>query len=429
MNNSSLNTRTSRWLLLILTVSTLLRLGAAIYMGNTVTDLPGIWDQITYHTLAQRVLGGYGFSYATDWWPMTRAGQPTAHFSFLYVLYLVGVYAIAGVQPLVARILQALVSGVLLPWLLYRLGRRLAGEPTALAAAAIGSVYVYFFYYAAALMTETFFILAVLGSLEMALDMEEQPTWPRSVYLGLALGTGILLRQTLLLFVPFLLGWLLFKTRKRIRWFQLLIPLLIIALLIAPWTVRNYLAFHRFVLLNTNAGFAFFWSNHPIYGSHYLPLLPKDGPTYRDLIPPELRSLNEAEMDAALFGRGLAFVWEDPGRYLLLCLGRIPAYFMFWPSPESSTISNISRVGSFGFFLPFMLYGLVLSLRRWRRYSLLYLFVVVYTGIHLLSWAYIRYRLPVDAVLVLFAGLAVVDLAARLWGLWQKRAKGDEMTG
>jgi hypothetical protein len=35
--------------------------------------------------------------------------------------------------------------------------------------------------------------------------------------------------------------------------------------------------------------------------------------------------------------------------------------------------------------------------------------------IHLLSWALIRYRLPVDAVLIVFAGLAFVDLYTRLF--------------
>jgi hypothetical protein len=33
-----------------------------------------------------------------------------------------------------------------------------------------------------------------------------------------------------------------------------------------------------------------------------------------------------------------------------------------------------------------------------------------YTLIHLLSWAQIRYRLPVDAVLLLFAAIAMADL-------------------
>jgi hypothetical protein len=42
------------------------------------------------------------------------------------------------------------------------------------------------------------------------------------------------------------------------------------------------------------------------------------------------------------------------------------------------------------------------------------LVAALYTAIHLLSWALIRYRLPVDAVMVIFAGSAVVDIGERL---------------
>ncbi len=46
-------------------------------------------------------------------------------------------------------------------------------------------------------------------------------------------------------------------------------------------------------------------------------------------------------------------------------------------------------------------------------------FAIVYTGIHLLTWALIRYRLPVDMVLIPFAGVAFVDIRERLEA-WSK---------
>ena len=42
-----------RWLIAIIVVSVLLRLAAAIYLGNNVTDMPGTFDQISYDALAQ----------------------------------------------------------------------------------------------------------------------------------------------------------------------------------------------------------------------------------------------------------------------------------------------------------------------------------------------------------------------------------------
>lgn len=46
---------------------------------------------------------------------------------------------------------------------------------------------------------------------------------------------------------------------------------------------------------------------------------------------------------------------------------------------------------------------------------LIYSFITLYTAIHLLSWALIRYRLPVDAVLIIFAALGIVDIVTRIF--------------
>ncbi|MEA1978569.1 MAG: hypothetical protein U9N80_11800, partial [Chloroflexota bacterium] len=196
----------------------------------------------------------------------------------------------------------------------------------------------------------------------------------------------------------------------------LAIPVAIIVMAIIPFTVQNYARFERFVLLNTNAGFAFFWANHPIHGASFIEILPDDGPSYQELIPAELRHLDEAALDQALLKRGLGFVTQEPARYALLSLSRIRSYFKFWPSPNSGVISNLSRILSFGLMLPLMLYGLYLAIRRNLSWPvvLLLLFMLIYTGIHLLSWALVRYRLPVDAVWLVFAGLAISDLWIRL---------------
>jgi hypothetical protein len=80
-------------------------------------------------------------------------------------------------------------------------------------------------------------------------------------------------------------------------------------------------------------------------------------------------------------------------------------------------------VTSFGVALPFMLYGALIAairppwqrLRRNRNVVVLLLSVsVAYTLIHLLSWALVRYRLPVDALLLVFAAIAVVDIGQRV---------------
>lgn len=425
-----------RTLIIILIVAVLLRVGSAFYLGNTVQILPGTFDQLSYHNLALRLLDGHGFSFAEPWWPATRAGEPTAHWSFLYTLYVTAVYALSGSNPLVARLLQAILVGIFMPLLVYRIAGRLFTNPDkvggieqdtgnrekiSLLAAAITAVYIYFIYYAAALMTESFYITGILWSFDITLQIAQnkEASIRRWLLLGLAIGITVLLRQLFFLFVPFLLLWLWWAARPNLL--KLAIPVFIMVLMMVPWSVRNYYAFDQFVILNTNSGYAFYWGNHPYYGTKFIPILPSE--TYRELLPADLLHLNEAALDSALLKLGIENVLADPGRYLLLSLSRIPSYFQFWPSADSELISNLSRVGSFGIFLPFMLVGLYLTFRytytSWNAwlaspFCLIYLFVLVYTGIHVLIWTLIRYRLPLDAFLVIFASLALVRLLDRL---------------
>jgi 4-amino-4-deoxy-L-arabinose transferase-like glycosyltransferase len=422
-------------LFIIIAVSVIVRLAAAFMLGNQVINLPGTSDQISYHNLALRVLGGYGFSFGENWWPATLANTPTAHWSFLYTIYLVLVYALFGPNPLIARLIQAIIVGILQPLLVYKIGESVFNRKVGLVGAAITAVYIYFIYYAATLMTEPFYILSILSSLYLGILLSA-PGEPQNhsqardfwlaALLGLAIAVAVLLRQLYLLFLPFLFVWI-WWVRHKLGGRSVVLPLAlsacVLVLMILPLTLYNYGRFHRFVLVNTNAGFAFFWGNNPIYGTHFVPILSDDTGGYGSLIPKDLIGMDEASLDQALLRRGLQFVRDDPVRYIKLSISRIPVYFQFWPTGSSGLLSNFSRVASFGIFLPFMFYGLVISLifRPWSLLNwikspvfLLHLFIIIYTVIHLLTWALIRYRLPVDAVLVMFAALAFVDLYERL---------------
>ena len=293
--------------------------------GNRVLDLPGIYDQISYDGLAQRVLAGHGFSFAENHWPVTRAGEPTAHWSYLYTIYLVIVYKVVGTYPLAARLVQALIAGVFQTLLIFRIGTRLFNRTAGLVGAALSAVYIYFFYYAGALITETFYITGILWTFDCAFRLVDTArntergaraiNYSQWLELGIAIAVTVLLRQLFLLFLPFLFIWLWWKIQEKgtKRWTQRLhwsgikglsLVTATLVLMILPFTIRNYRAFGTFVLLNTNAGYAFFWGNHPIYGTHFLPILPEEMGSYQDLIPEEVRNLNEAALDKELLRHG-----------------------------------------------------------------------------------------------------------------------------
>jgi hypothetical protein len=431
-----------RHLVAIVVAAVGLRVAAALYIGSAVGEhLPGLADQLSYHTLAQRVLEGHGFSFAVGWWPATPAGEPTAHWSYLYTLILSGIYAVVGVSPLVVRLLQAIAVGVLHPYLSWRVGRRLFGPRVAMACALLAAGYGYFVYYSAALMTEALYMVAVLWVMDLALRLgvsepaERQGGWATWGWLGVATAAAVLFRQVFLLCVPIVVLWVAYRHAAAARARGLAarpalqtaatgaaLTALVLALCVVPATIRNYRAFGRFVPVNTNAGFALFWGNHPAHGDTFKPLLPGDGSHYGRLIPDDLRHLDEAALDQALLAQGIRFAVDDPVRYVRLTLGRVREYVKFWPSADSGLTSNLVRVASFGVLLPLMLVGLGLAATgrtpatAGDRHAgtLLVAVALAYAAIHVLVWTLVRYRLPVDALMVPYAGLGLTWMADRV---------------
>jgi 4-amino-4-deoxy-L-arabinose transferase-like glycosyltransferase len=415
-----------RTLIGVLVLSVLLRVGVALYLGDVVAAPPLLVDQVSYHTLATRLLAGQGFSFDRGWYPFTPANAPTAHWSFLYPLYLAAVYAVFGVHPLTARLVGAVLGGILLPLVVYRWARRLFPdqERLALLAAGCAAVYFYFILYAATLMTETFCIMALLWAMERSVALSEHPSPARGAQLGLSLGLATLLRQSILPWVLVLAVWLLWAGRRSKHLGATLaagaVAGAVLVLCILPFTIRNYAVYGQFLLLNSNAGYAMYSAQHPMHGTSFQEF--EAAPLPADLVG---MGLNEAQWDRELMRRGIEFVLADPRRYLLLSLSRVGDYFEFWPTSDTTLLHNIGRVGSFGLFLAFMIVGLILALRcalprasqqTWAAFSttplaLALCFTVFYSLLHILTWAAPRYRLPVDAVLLPFAALALVQVA------------------
>lgn len=433
-------------LIAILVIAVALRVGTALYLGDIVDAPPLLTDQRSYHALGERLIAGYGFSFDRAWYPFTAANTPTAHWSFLYSLFVAGVYGVFGPHPLAARLVQAILGGITLPLMMYAFSRRLFSsgswngrlsarglnaETLALSAAGISAVYFYFVLYSATLMTETFYITALLWSLHEAIALAERPTGRHALLLGISLGSATLLRQSILPWIAVLFVWLLwagYRTRKtRQAMGSLALAAGLMALMILPFTWRNYSVYGQFLLLNSNAGYAMFSGQHPMHGTSFREF--EAAP-----VPEDLNGLNEAQLDRALMQRGIGFVLADPGRYLLLSMSRVPDYFEFWPTPDTMLLNNLGRVGSFGVLLPFMLAGIVIAVRSagpqvqggWRNFSttplaLLLLFILFYSLLHIFTWAMPRYRLPVDAAAIPFAATSLNVFVLSLLKRWRAR--------
>lgn len=88
---------------------------------------------------------------------------------------------------------------------------------------------------------------------------------------------------------------------------QLLVTLLAMALVVAPWTLRNHAVFGKPVLVSTNGGDVFYRANNPVAHGGYLAAGPVD-----------LRAYGELERSEAGYALGKAWIRDNPLQFLAL---------------------------------------------------------------------------------------------------------------
>ncbi len=399
-------------LLLIIGLALILRLAAALILGNEVSGYSGAHDEISYSMLGQRFASGYGMTFPRPWYPWIEADAPQSYYSFTISIFLAGIYALFGYTPLAARIVMAGMS-VLIILMVYLIAKRLFNQHVALLASAIGAVYAYLIFYGVTLVTETPFTLVLMVAIYLSLDLYagKVSLW-RWGALGVALAVAILLRMAVVFFIPILLIWLFWGIPRPRPWARLALPIGIIILALIPFVIRNYLLWGQFALLETQFGHVFWNGNHPGHQGDY-------HPTFVFPIPDEvLASMNDVIITNTLLRMGIQNVLSDPDHFALLTFGRLREFFTFWPTWDSSFAANLLRVFSFGMILPFALAGMILNMGRFRELAPIYLFILVHTGVYAITWAMIRYRTPMDPFLIMFAA----DSLWRLYGWLRSRA-------
>jgi 4-amino-4-deoxy-L-arabinose transferase-like glycosyltransferase len=260
------------WLAAILLGALLLRLLYPALVGlPDRTPLHGfVVDEAEYYGAASVLAGGRGLSfYDTFTWTRTPA----------YVLLVGALFALFGPHTEPVFVLQAGLS-VLTLWALAWLAGRAAARAPALGlsrraaertAALIGAVWLPFTLFANLLLSETLFLLLMVGAfvlLARYADARLPVTGAadRAGGAGTVLGAGLLLgaaaltRSTALGFIPVAVlwvGWVAWRAvpGRRIPWRA---PALVLAgalLLLVPQVVRNYVAYHGLILGDTSSSF------------------------------------------------------------------------------------------------------------------------------------------------------------------------------
>jgi hypothetical protein len=205
---------------------------------------------------------------------------------------------------------------------------------------------------------------------------------------GAIWGGAALVNPALLVPLP-IVAWLLSDHGKRCR--AVLIMAIFTVILIAPWTVRNYVVFHEFMLVRSNGLAEVYFANcgfdtHPLGQSM------------------QYQRLGEAAFTAQVNRRAVEYIRTHPMTFFHDSLRRAMLYWIypmnFWPL--SVAIDLAASI------------GLLVAFRKSRTSAFVLLGVLaVYPLIYYASQVMSRYRHPIEPVLYALSGIAVSSIIAK----------------
>ena len=317
--------------------------------------------------------------------------------------------------------------------LVYLLGLRLTGRrQVALVAAGAFALNPTFILYSSVLGTEHLFTLLVMGTLLMTLSLRDGAT--RTAFgVGALLGIAVLTRGEAVFYIPVIAAfvWFADPTRSARSNARLsAVVLLALALVTAPWVVRNAVVVEAGVTLSTVGGMNFYFGHNP---DHY---------GWREDVPwPRGDDIEANRMGWRL---GLEYLEAEPisilesirdGTYELF---GVPSYALFWSTqqPDSEAFLKFEAryvrfqgvIGKFlttgGTFLLSMAAASFLTWRTWSRNLRIVLPAMIlcnWLGYAVLFFGHPRFRYTLEAVAMVLVGITLVALT-------QAMAPGTEAT-
>jgi tetratricopeptide (TPR) repeat protein len=391
-------------------------------------DTPQI-DALWHYNWAKEIAGG-------DW-----IGKEVFFRAPLYPYFLGTLYALLGESFYLPRLIQTII-GSFSCVLIFLLGKKLFHRTIGIIASVIACFYAPFIHFDAEFelpVLEVFFDLILLLILLNAGTKLKKRWW---LLVGMVLGLSAIVRPNILIFVPFVLLWICLKfwgeNRNRIVSSGLFF-LLGMILVTSPVTFRNWMVGKDFVLISSQGGMNFFIGNNPISDGKTAKAayvsLPLEG--YKDNVWITSIRLAEKSMGKKLkpseisnfwFRQGFHFIKTHPLKFLQL-LGK--KLYYFWNSYEIEIIRNIyffSRWSSvlrlllwdhllrfpFGIISPLAIFGIILNAKFWKKFFLIYAFILSYMFSVILFFVTSRHRLPVVPFLIIFASYSIYWLVEKI---------------
>jgi len=369
-------------------------------------------DGVEYYKIALSLSSGHGFS--------LEPGVPTPIRPPLYPLFLAAIYRLGGHSYALVRVIQAFL-GAFTCVFIYLITLKMFTKKIAGLAALLYTFYPIAFAYTSMILTETSFTFLFALIILLYMNAVEKNKILLFVLAGIMLGLATSTRGTLLFFPIFLLivGW---TTDGRFirKWLLLVLSMILI---MAPWTIRNFYRFQKFIpVCTTGVGLGLWASGYEASGQGgYLEAVGK-GISLTKRYPSD-RILYEKRLSE----EGFLWIKQNPVNYFLVALKRFPR---FWWSSHSSILGvdrpipeylknknylhlsvRLGLLGLHGIILVLALIGMVFSFKDWRKCLILAAILVYFTGT-IAFYQGPRCTQPAMPFLFIFVSVALVNIYA-----------------
>lgn len=222
----------------------------------------------------------------------------------------------------------------------------------------------------------------------------------RPAWLGLVFGAGCLL-NAMFLTVFIVLAALSWK-RLRTTWIPAAV---VLSLVMSPWVVRNYLAFHELIVTRSNFGLELAVSNNPYVGADLdrnQPAIDQRGlhPTTNDSQRQLVRQMGEPDYSRMRMRGAFQWIKSNPWPFAYLAVMRLwnlafPRMLRPWQTAGEAGITLMAIV------------GMLLPLKQRPMFIGA---IFGYCWVFLLVQASPRYRLPLEPLMLLIGAQAAVSL-------------------
>jgi 4-amino-4-deoxy-L-arabinose transferase-like glycosyltransferase len=368
--------------------------------------------------IAQALAQGRGFS---D--PYRQGTGPTAWLAPVYPLLLAGIFRAFGIfTPAsfwAAALLNILCSvGACIP--LFFAGKRVGGVTLAAGAAWLWALFPNGVLIPFEWIWDTSLAALLAATIlwaTLALDGSERTRdW---VGYGLLWGLTLLTTPALGSLAPFLLAWLAWRRRRSGNLAWLRRPALaaaISALCLVPWTVRNYARFHRFVPLRSDFPFELWIGNNEVLnpqGRDVMARVTAYGQIREYVQLGETAFLQKKWQEAASFilAHKRLELWLTKRRLVAMWIGSPDPIIDFRDasSPFIRFLYMANALAALG-----ALAGILALFWKRSPYAFpVVVFPVVFPCVYYVTHASLRYRNPVDPVVMLLGAAAIEAIFSR----------------